>query len=400
MKKKILAVVLSVCMLGVQNVPVSAQTVSTKGVAAIKQQCNVNTQVGEICKNTLKGTKKLKAVKKNNKKNVDGKAIATVQSVNSHVSNKYCWNNSTAGFSIASLKWSDDQEIYSTYPKTDGFAASGSLFCPKSSSDFKTNMREGYLTDSEYQSMGGHFYTFISTGEENSYITSMLESNVGMYIFDSEFNLIYRSVDQAGNGDYIHSYYNRAWSVNGVTNNVYFLGLNRGEYYIVFARNDDSVESNSHYAYIAGQPLPMKQTYTSSELTHNGSVAWDQRSYSSTLVTHSVTIDAPDGAEDEFALTEVRFNDLSKSFANERWIRDVDYYYTCPGSSYYRSLTRSGGVWGDQVDYYPSAGSIEGTYRTKFTVNWDYNLSYVNATCYCMTRMNLEYVAPFGIIVG
>ena len=45
-------------------------------------------------------------------------------------------------------------------------------------------------------------------------------------------------------------------------------------------------------------------------------------------------------------------------------------------------------------------GSIDGNYATSVTVHWVSGISYVNASCTTMTQMTLDYLVPFGIIVG
>ena len=54
----------------------------------------------------------------------------------------------------------------------------------------------------------------------------------------------------------------------------------------------------------------------------------------------------------------------------------------------------------DLVDNNPPSGSIDGNYATSVTVHWVSGISYVNASCTTMTQMTLDYLVPFGIIVG
>ena len=58
------------------------------------------------------------------------------------------------------------------------------------------------------------------------------------------------------------------------------------------------------------------------------------------------------------------------------------------------------GWWSDLVDNNPPSGSIDGNYATSVTVHWVSGISYVNASCTTMTQMTLDYLVPFGIIVG
>lgn len=58
------------------------------------------------------------------------------------------------------------------------------------------------------------------------------------------------------------------------------------------------------------------------------------------------------------------------------------------------------GWWSDLVDNNPPSGSIDGNYAISVTVHWVSGISYVNASCTTMTQMTLDYLVPFGIIVG
>lgn len=65
-----------------------------------------------------------------------------------------------------------------------------------------------------------------------------------------------------------------------------------------------------------------------------------------------------------------------------------------------KKLAQTGGWWSDLVDNNPPSGSIDGNYATSVTVHWVSGISYVNASCTTMTQMTLDYLVPFGIIVG
>jgi len=69
-------------------------------------------------------------------------------------------------------------------------------------------------------------------------------------------------------------------------------------------------------------------------------------------------------------------------------------------ASYSKKLAQTGGWWSDLVDNNPPSGSIDGNYATSVTVHWVSGISYVNASCTTMTQMTLDYLVPFGIIVG
>ena len=113
-----------------------------------------------------------------------------------------------------------------------------------------------------------------------------------------------------------------------------------------------------------------------------------------------MTINCPSGSEDEYALTGVKFSDKSKAFANNTYASSIDYYYTPATAGYSKKLAQTGGWWSDLVDNNPPSGSIDGNYATSVTVHWVSGISYVNASCTTMTQMTLDYLVPFGIIVG
>ena len=66
----------------------------------------------------------------------------------------------------------------------------------------------------------------------------MLESNVNVFIFDNDINLIYRSSDEAGVTSYFDRYYSTTKTIAGTSNKVISLGLIDGNYYIVFKVKD------------------------------------------------------------------------------------------------------------------------------------------------------------------
>lgn len=87
---------------------------------------------------------------------------------------------------------------FSTYAKTsEGFVMSGFLLNPKGQSNYNSALREGYLNDSAYDENQGHYYQCVVSDEDCNNITFMLESNVNVFIFDNDINLIYRSSDEA-----------------------------------------------------------------------------------------------------------------------------------------------------------------------------------------------------------
>ena len=217
-------------------------------------------------------------------------------------------------------------------------------------------------------------------------------------IFDNDINLIYRSSDEAGVTSYFDRYYSTTKTIAGTSNKVISLGLIDGNYYIVFKVKDATATTGYHYGYYAGQPLPIAQTTTFSDLTHYTTIKWNRSSSSQSASTQTLTINCPSGSEDEYALTGVKFSD--KSFANNTYASSIDYYYTPATASYSKKLAQTGGWWSDLVDNNPPSGSIDGNYATSVTVHWVSGISYVNASCTTMTQMTLDYLVPFGIIVG
>ena len=316
------------------------------------------------------------------------------------VANIYGWGSGTMAYDFANQRWSDDTEVFSTYTKnSDGFVMSGRLSNPKGYGDFNTALREGYLNDSEYSENQGHYYRNVVASETYGGLTFMLESNVNVFIFDDDVNLIYRSSDEAGVTSYFTRYYSTTKNIEGVSNKVISLGLISGEgYYIVFQKKDADVTSSSHYGYYAGQPLPILDSTTASNLAHHTTIKWDQRSYSQSAVAQTLTISCPSGYENQYALKYVTFVDKSKPLSNNMYASSIDYYYTPPTTNLSRKLTQTGGWWSDLVDSTPPSGSIHGNYATKVTVNWEKKLTYVGASCTTMTQMTIDYLVPFGII--
>ncbi|MGL5259148.1 MAG: DUF6947 domain-containing protein [Lachnospiraceae bacterium] len=311
------------------------------------------------------------------------------------------WGNNTRPYTFEGQTWSTNKEVFSSYAKnSEGFVMSGYLLNPKSTTDYKNAMREGYLNDSAYAENSGHYYQNVVSDATTNNVTFMLESNADVFVFDNDLNLIYRSSDEAGVTSYFTRYYSTTKTIQSNSNRVISLGLVTGNYYFVFDVKDVNAASGYHYAYYAGQPLAMQQSATVSNLSHYTTIKWDQRSSSQSANTQTLTITCPSGMASEYALTNVTFADKSKALANNRYASSIDYYYTPATASYSKKLTQTGGWWSDLVDNAPSSGSIDGNYATKVTVHWMSGLSYVGASCTTMTQMTIGYLAPFGIIVG
>lgn len=315
--------------------------------------------------------------------------------------NKYIWSYNTNPFVFEDQVWSSNREVYSTYPvNEEGFVSSGYLLNPNGQGSYNTALREGYLNDSAYAELGGHYYQTVVSSADYNDVTLMLESNVYVAIFNNDLEMIFESIQQTGNTDFFTRYYSTTKTIEGERNLVISLGLVTGNYYMVFMPLDETAETGYHYGFYAGQPLPIAQTTTVSGTMHDATIQWDQRSSSQSAKTQSVTITCPSGTATEYALYRVTFEDLSKPFANNTYASSIWYYYTPATASYSKQLSQIGGWWGDLVDNAPPAGSIEGTYSSSVTVNWRSGISYINARCTTMTQMTLEYLVPFGILAG
>lgn len=330
----------------------------------------------------------------------DNNEISTYASARK-ISNKYIWGSGTMAYDFSNQRWSTNKEIYSTYSKaTNGFVMSGYLINPKGQQNYNTALREGYLNDSAYAENEGHYYQKVVSGEGTDSVTFMLESNVNVFIFDNDVNLIYRSSDEAGDTSYFTRYYSTSKTIEGESNTVISLGLVDGNYYFVFQVKDAAATKGYHYGYYAGQPLPIAQSKTFSDHMHYARIPWDKQSSSQTVKTQTLTVNCPSGSEDEYALKSVRFSDNSKAFANNLYASSIDYYYTPATAGYSIKLKQTGGWWSDLVDNTPPSGSIDGNYATSVTVHWVSGIAYVGASCTTMTQMTINYLAPFGIIVG
>ena len=86
--------------------------------------------------------------------------------------------------------------------------------------------------------------------EDCNNITFMLESNVNVFIFDNDINLIYRSSDEAGVTSYFDRYYSTTKTIAGTSNKVISLGLIDGNYYIVFKVKDATATTGYHLSLI------------------------------------------------------------------------------------------------------------------------------------------------------
>ncbi len=308
-------------------------------------------------------------------------------------STKYGWDSGTEAYNFTQ-QWTSNHEIYSTYPYyNDGSlypAATSMLNNPKGSADYSNAVREGYVDDEWAKEVGLHaYYHTISSDKLNS-ITVLLDSNVAFQVYDTNFNPVLNTSSTAY--DNLLLYQKMSVRMSSGDKVVHTLKLKNGNYYIMFAPSDGT--GNSHYALYTGNPLPIKQSYTASESTHNGSVKWDGKSTSQTYQCPSVSISISSGAE-LFSLKKVLFQDFTASI-NNAYVSSVEMMYQSPNSYSYKTVATRAGLRETMVDNYPDSGSIVGTYNTKVKVNWMSGLSYVNASYFTLTMMSIEYLVPFG----
>lgn len=316
------------------------------------------------------------------------------------VPNKYRWDYNTYAYDFSRQTWSDNKEIFSTYPQnSNGFVMSGDLLNPTEPTDYNVALREGYLNDSKYTNNQGHIYQNVVSTEGRNYVTYMLETNVKVFVYDNDLNLIYRSSDGTGDTNYITSYYSTNKVIGGSLNRVICLGLTPGNYYFVFSVKDDTETGGYHYAFYAGQPLPIAKTLNF-DSTHNVSIKWNAYSDNSSAGFLAATITCPNGTATEYALTGVRLVDISQQNGNNSYISSIDYYYTPPTARNLIHLSQTAGWGSDYVDTTPPSGSIEGNYAVKVIIHWESDFPNVNAHYMVMPQMAINYLVPFGIVVG
>lgn len=310
------------------------------------------------------------------------------------ISTKYGWDYGTAPYTFTQ-KWSTNQEIYGTYPFYDDglfYPAATELLDDPSISDYSTAVREGYVNDSwaTGTELGLHtYYHTVPVGDKLNSITVLLDQNVGFQVYDMNLDPILSTDSPAY--DNLISYYKMAVNHNGSHKDVHTLKLLPGNYFIMFGAAEGT--GNFHYAMFTGNPLPIEQSYLVGG-THNGSVKWDGYSSSQTYQCPGVSISISDGAE-LFALSRVTFNDMGTA-VNNAYVSSVNMMYQSPNSYSYKTVANMAGLKEDMIDNFPDAGSIVGTYNTKVTVNWMPNLSYVNASYFTNTMLNIDYLVPLG----
>lgn len=309
------------------------------------------------------------------------------------ISTKYGWDYGTAPYTFTQ-KWSEDKEIYGTYPFYDDglfYPAATELLDDPSISDYSTAVREGYVNDSwaTGTELGLHtYYHTVPVGNKLNSITVLLDQNVSFQVYDMDLNPVLNT-DSPAYDDLI-LYYKMAVIQNGSHKDVHTLKLVQGNYFIMFGANGG--EGNYHYALFTGNPLPIEQSYLVGG-THKGSVKWDGHSSSQTYQCPGVSISVNSG-EELFALNRVTFKDMG-SPVNNAYVKSVDMMYQSPNSYSYKTVATIAGLKNDMIDNFPDAGSIVGTYNTKVTVNWG-NISYVNASYFTNTMLNIDYLVPLG----
>lgn len=314
------------------------------------------------------------------------------------VPNKYRWDYNTYAYDFSQQTWSGNKEIFSTYPQnSNGFVMSGDLLNPTEPTDYNVALREGYLNDSEYTRNQGHFYQKTVSAEEFNYITYMLGTNVNVFVYNNDLNLIYRSSDGKGDTSYITSYYSTNKVIGGSLNKVICLGLTPGNYYLVFNIKDATESGGYHYAFYAGQPLPIAKTINSTSI-HTASVKWNGYSDTSSMNFLAATITCPYETATEYALTGFRLTDKSQMSGDNLYVSSVDYYYTPPTAKNSIFLSQSMGWGSDYIDTTPPSGSIDGDYKIMAIVHWKKDISYINASYMIMPQITINYLVPFGIV--
>lgn len=311
------------------------------------------------------------------------------------ISTKYGWNYGTASYTFTQ-QWSTNQEIYGTYPyyNDEMFypAATALLKNPKGSGDYTAAVREGYVNDSWATSteLGLHtYYHTVPVDKQLNSITVLLDRNVDFQVYDMNLDPVLDTASPAYSD--LISYYKMAVNHNGGHKDVHTFKLVPGNYFIMFGAVKG--EGNFHYAMFTGNPLPIEQSYLVGG-THQGSVKWDGRSNSQSYQCPGVSISVG-GDAGLFALKRVTFKDMGVA-TNNVYVDSVDMMYQSPNSYSYKTVANIAGLKRDMIDSSPDAGSIVGTYNTKVTVNWMSGLSYVNASYFTNTMLNIDYLVPLG----
>ncbi len=305
---------------------------------------------------------------------------------------RYSWNYNTYPYDFGEQKWSKNVDIYDTYASTDEENYFSKFTCtlinPTGLASYEEAIREGYLReDGELQS-----YYFRVSGNNNNVLLMIDDDVIGAVLEKDTLKSVLSDDSDSCIGG-IHS----GRTIDGRYKTIYNLQLRDGEYIIAFTI--DKVTSKNHYALYTGCPLPIMNTGMFAG-THNGRVSWNGGGLKAETerVCPAITISTPSGvSSDLFAINKVWFEDKAPAGSQDLYVSDVTYYYASPANYSYRILDRSGKTYYDNT---PSSGSVAGTYRTKFSVTWGSNLSYVGAYYNANTMMYINYLTPYGMYEG
>lgn len=307
---------------------------------------------------------------------------------------RYLWNYGTYPYDFAAQKWSTDKNIYDTYASTGEEEYLNPKFTylllnPTGPISYQEAIREGYLReDGELQ-----LYDHVVSSTSSNNVLMMLDDDVVYDIWEKDtLNSVFSGSSTALIGGTTDTQ-----TIDGRHKTLINVQLKNGEYLIIFGIN--TVTDKNHYALYTGCPLPMQKTSMVSG-THKGTVYWNGGGLKAETEKEcpAVSLSVPSGVDPGlFALSRVYFEDYSVAGAQDLYVSDVTYYYTSPGNLSYKILSKVGDTFYDNT---PSTCSVQGTYKTKFRVTWDSNLSYVGAYYNALTMMYVDYMIPYGLYEG
>jgi hypothetical protein len=309
---------------------------------------------------------------------------------------RYPWSYDTYPYDFTSQKWSTNLDIYDTYASTTvgdfpNAKYTYHLSNPTGPISYSNAIREGFIRQAGELQLFDHVVTGV-----NNNIMLMMDANIKygivekstlVSVFSEQSNKLIGGTTETRN-------------VGGRDKTILNLQLQKGEYLLIFSADD--VAKNNHYALYTGCPLPILQTSMHAG-THNGVVHWNGGGLKeeNEVICPSIGISVPSGIDPAlFALHKVWFEDKSMGGSQDLYVSSVKYYYKSPANYSYKQLNSDGGYHGNLYDNTPSSSSVEGSYGTKFYVNWSSSLGYVGASFHANTMMHLEYLTPYGLYKG
>lgn len=317
-----------------------------------------------------------------------------IQELRAGIRLRYHWNYNTYPYDFSSQKWSTNKNIYDTYASTnDEYNSKFTYYLnnPTGPVSYRDAIREGYIREK------GELQLFdnVVSGVNNNVMLMMdanikygiVEKNTLVSIFSEQSNKLIGGTTETR-------------TVGGRNKSIINVQLKDGEYLLMFSADD--VDKDNHYAIYTGCPLPILQTSAHAR-THNGVAHWNGGGLKEEreVICPSIGISVPSGIDPAlYALHKVWFEDKSLGGSQDLYVSSVDYYYKSPADYSYKMLSSEGGYHGNLYDNSPSSCSVQGTYGTKFYVNWSSTLSYVSARFYSNTIMHLEYLTPYGLYKG